>query len=62
MAESATRWLATLARRGATVLIGDPWRSYLARDLLEPIATYSVPVSRALEDAEIKRAGVFRFR
>jgi predicted nicotinamide N-methyase len=62
MAEAVTRWLAALARRGATVLIGDPWRSHLARDLLEPIATYDVPVSRALEDAEIKRAGVFRFR
>jgi predicted nicotinamide N-methyase len=62
MAQAATRWLAALARRGATVLIGDPWRSHLARDLLEPIATYDVPVSRALEDAEIKRAGVFRFR
>ena len=35
MAELATRWLAALARRGARVLIGDPWRGYLARDLLE---------------------------
>lgn len=62
MAEAVTRWLADLARRGAAVLIGDPWRSYLARDLLEPIVAYSVPVTRALEDAEIKRTGVFRFR
>ena len=62
MAEAATGWLAELSRRGAIVLIGDPWRSYLARDLLEPIAEYSVPVTRALEDAEIKRTGVFRFR
>jgi predicted nicotinamide N-methyase len=62
MAEAATGWLAALARRGATVLVGDPWRRYLARDLLEPIATYDVPVSRALEDADLKRAGVFRFR
>jgi len=62
MAEAATSWLAQLSRRGAIVLIGDPWRSYLARDLLEPIAEYSVPVTRALEDAEIKRTGVFRFR
>jgi predicted nicotinamide N-methyase len=62
MAEAATSWLAGLSRRGAIVLIGDPWRSYLARGLLEPIAEYSVPVTRALEDAEIKRTGVFRFR
>ena len=62
MAEAVTRWLAGLARRGVTVLIGDPWRSYLAKDLLEPIAEYSVPVTRALEDSEIKRTAVFRFR
>jgi predicted nicotinamide N-methyase len=62
MADAATDWLAALARRGAAVLIGDPWRSYLARDLLDPIAEYSVPVTRALEDAEIKRTGVFQFR
>jgi predicted nicotinamide N-methyase len=62
MAEAATRWLAELSHRGASVLIGDPWRSYLARDLLEPIAEYSVATTRALEDAEIKRTGVFRFR
>ena len=61
MAEAATAWLAALARRGALVLIGDPWRSYLARDALELIAEYSVPVTRALEDADIKRTGVFRF-
>ena len=62
MAEAATGWLAGLARRGATVLVGDPRRAYLARDLLEPIAAYDVPVTRALEDADVKRAGVFRFR
>jgi predicted nicotinamide N-methyase len=62
MAEAVTEWLAGLARRGVIVLIGDPWRSYLARDLLEPIAEYSVPVTRALEDSEIKRTAVFRFR
>jgi predicted nicotinamide N-methyase len=62
MAEATTQWLGALARRGATVLIGDPWRSYLAKDILEPIAEYSVAVTRALEDSEIKRTGVFRFR
>jgi len=61
MAEAATRWLGALARRGALVLIGDPRRSYLARDELQCIAEYSVPVTRALEDADLKRTGVFRF-
>jgi predicted nicotinamide N-methyase len=62
MAASVTAWLRGLARRGATVLIGDPGRSYLARDLLEPIAHYGVPVTRDLEDCEIKRTAVYRFR
>jgi predicted nicotinamide N-methyase len=62
MAEAVTDWLAGLARRGARVLIGDPGRSYLARDRLEAICEYRVPVTRALEDAEIKRAAVYRFR
>jgi predicted nicotinamide N-methyase len=62
MAEAVTAWLEGLARRGALVLIGDPRRSYLALDRLECLAEYGVPVTRALEDADIKRTGVFRFR
>ena len=56
------RSLAALAARGATVLVGDPGRSYLARERLEAIAEYRVPVTRALEDAEVKRTSVWRFR
>jgi len=62
MAAAATDWLEKLARRGARVLIGDPGRAYLARDRLEQVAAYAVPVTRELEDSEIKRAGVYRFR
>ncbi len=62
MAARMTGWLRGLARRGATVLLGDPGRAYLARDLLEEVAVYAVPVTRELEDAEVKRTGVWRFR
>jgi predicted nicotinamide N-methyase len=62
MAEAVTDWLSLLAKRGAVVLIGDPGRTYLQRDRLEAICEYSVPVTRALEDAEIKRATVYRFK
>ncbi len=62
MAGRITDWLQALAGRGATVLVGDPKRAYLPLDRLEPVATYQVPVTRALEDAEIKRASVWRFR
>lgn len=61
-AERVTDWLAALARRGAAVLIGDPGRSYLAKERLEKLAEYEVPVTRALEDAEIKRSAIWRFR
>jgi predicted nicotinamide N-methyase len=62
MATAVFAWLEGLAQRGALVLVGDPRRSYLALDRLECVAEYSVPTTRALEDAEIKRAGVFTFR
>ena len=62
MAEAVTSWLESLSVRGAEVWIGDPGRAYLAKDRLERVAEYSVPVTRALEDAEIKRSGVYRFR
>jgi predicted nicotinamide N-methyase len=60
-ADAAMDWLASLARRGASVLIGDPRRSYLPLDRLDCVIEYSVPVTRELEDSEIKRTGVFRF-
>jgi predicted nicotinamide N-methyase len=62
MAEAVTKWLAALARRGASVLIGDPRRTYLALEKLESVMEYRVPVTRELEDSEIKRTAVFRFR
>lgn len=53
-------WLEALAARGAQVWIGDPGRSYLPRERLEKIAEYGVPVSRDLEDADIKQTAVWR--
>lgn len=60
MADLVWPWLTTLARRGAVVLVGDPGRAYCPRDSLELLATYMVPVTRALEDSEIKRTSVWR--
>lgn len=62
MAERVTVWLQALHARGATVLIGDPGRTYLPRDILEKIAEYDVPVIRDLEDADVKKTAVWRFR
>ncbi len=60
MAAHALDWLASLAARGAEVRIGDPGRTYLPKERLERIAEYRVPVTRELEDAEIKNTGVWR--
>ena len=45
---------------GADVLVGDPGRAYLPRDRFEAVACYDVPVSRVLEDADVKRTTVWR--
>jgi predicted nicotinamide N-methyase len=62
LARRVTAWLDGLNRRGATVLIGDPGRAYLPKERLDALATYEVPVTRSLEDAEVKRTSVWRFR
>lgn len=62
LAERVTTWLEALAARGALVLIGDPGRSYLPKDRLDQVAVYEVPVTRELEDNEVKRTCVWRFR
>ncbi|HZH51027.1 MAG TPA: methyltransferase [Microvirga sp.] len=61
LAERVTEWLFDLTRRGATVLIGDPGRSYLPQERLEKLASYAIPVTRSLEDAEIKNTSVWHF-
>ena len=58
-AQRAYDFLSGHAAQGATILIGDPGRSYLPREKLRRIADYSVPVTRDLEDAEIKKTAVW---
>ena len=58
-AQRAFDFLSAHAARGAAVMIGDPGRSYLPRDKLRRIADYSVPVTRDLEDTEIKQTAVW---
>jgi predicted nicotinamide N-methyase len=60
-AEALIPWFAALAESGKTVIVGDPGRSYCPRQIMTPLATYEVPVTRALEDAEVKKTTVWRF-
>ena len=62
LATAVTPWFEALARRGADVLIGDPGRAYCPGERLEELAVYRVPVTRALEDSEVKKTTVWRFR
>ncbi|MEM0899979.1 MAG: 50S ribosomal protein L11 methyltransferase [Pseudomonadota bacterium] len=53
-------WFDDLAAAGKTVLLGDPGRHYLPGGL-EKLASYTVTVARALEDAEVKNTAVYRY-
>ena len=55
-------WFQRLAAGGKDILVGDPGRAYLPKDSLEFCAVYEVPVTRALEDSEVKKTTVWRFR
>ncbi len=60
-AEALLPWLSSLASKRVHVLVGDPGRTYLPETKLEACATYQVPVTRALEDSDVKRTTVWRF-
>lgn len=60
MAERVLAWLTRARAGGATVLVGDPGRSYFPKSGLSLLAEYSVPTTRELEDQEIKRTRVWR--
>jgi predicted nicotinamide N-methyase len=60
LADSVLAYAQAAARQGALVLAGDPQRSYFPRDRFQKLATYSVPVTRELEDATIKQTAVWR--
>ena len=55
-------WLQGWQMRGATALVGDPGRTYLPKEALTLLATYEVPVSRELEDLDIKKSSVWGLR
>jgi predicted nicotinamide N-methyase len=60
LAERVLARIEAAAEAGALVLIGDPQRSYFPRDRFTRLADYRVPVTRELEDAEIKQTAVWQ--
>ena len=61
MSAALIPWFETLAASGVSVLVGDPGRSYLPRERLTLLASFEVPVTRALEDTEVKKTSVWQF-
>ena len=57
LAERLMHWLKACR---AEILLGDPGRSYFPKSGLTPLASYSVPTTRELEDREIRETGVWR--
>jgi predicted nicotinamide N-methyase len=62
LAERLLEWLSVRAAAGATVLLGDPGRSYFPRSGVEKLATYNVQTTRDLEDREIRQTSVYALR
>jgi predicted nicotinamide N-methyase len=60
LAERLTLWLSDQARRGATVLLGDPGRTYLPTAGLTEIARYQVPTPLDLEDRTMREGVIWR--
>lgn len=58
----AERLLVWLRASGADALLGDPGRSYFPKSEVERLALYHVPVTRDLEDREIRETGVYRLK
>jgi predicted nicotinamide N-methyase len=59
LAQRVMAWLGAARAAGARVLIGDPGRAYFPKSGLERLAEYTVPTTRELEDAEVKRSAVW---
>ena len=60
MARRILPWLRGLAAADAEVWLADPGRAYVPSGGLEPVARVSVPVTRELEDRDVREVTVSR--
>lgn len=61
MAVRVEPFLRAAQSTGGAVLFGDPGRAYLPATGIEPLATYDVPVPRAIEDRDVKTTCIWHF-
>lgn len=59
MTDQVMAWLSAARDRGATVLIGDPGRSYFPKTGLTKLAEYQVTTTREIEDMAVKKTSVW---
>ena len=59
MTDQVMAWLTAARDRGATVLIGDPGRSYFPKTGLTKLAEYQVATTREIEDMAVKKTCVW---
>jgi predicted nicotinamide N-methyase len=60
LADHVLTYIDAATKAGATALIGDPQRNYFPKGRFSQVAAYQVPVTRELEDADIKTTAVWR--
>ena len=61
LADRVLAFIEAAKLQGTMILIGDPQRNYFPRNRFTLAAEYQVPVTRELEDAEIKRTAVWSY-
>lgn len=61
LAAGVMSFASNMKDRGCIILVGDPSRSYFPSERFSRMAHYAVPVTRELEDTEIKNAAVWKF-
>lgn len=62
LAARALAWLSGLAARGATVLLGDPYRGNVPEARVEPLAWYDAPFDTDVRGEHLRRTQVARVR
>jgi predicted nicotinamide N-methyase len=60
LADRVLAYIDAAKAAGAAVYIGDPQRDYFPPDRFTLLATYQVPVTRDLEDSEVKETAVWQ--
>lgn len=60
-ADQLIPWFSDLTANGVHVIVGDPGRAYCPQHRMQSLGRYEVPVTRVLEDSEVKKTTVWRF-